>query len=305
MIKLYGITQSRAFRPLWLLEELGLDYEQIALDYRGKALEAADYRALNPNGRIPTLVDGDLVLWESMAIDLYLARRYGGGAGLWPDTIEGEALAWQWSFWVMSEVEHPLLTVLMHSRVLPEEKRDAGRASRVDRLHGRIGDVETRPARGITESNVDEVYHSTKSQSIYKITQRPTQYHPQRDLYKRGGFAGEEEHYQEHAGGHRHDAVGVGIGQGADEDPIHHREDGRGGTDGHGQRGEGHQRESPRLDERAHGDHRGVEQDRVCPGEDGPGLRGGHALEHFELHVVQGVVFQGQDHSVSQLKQIV
>ena len=130
MIRLYGITQSRAFRPLWLLEELGLDYEQIALDYRGKALEAADYRALNPNGRIPTLVDGDLVLWESMAIDLYLARRYGGDAGLWPETIEGEALTWQWSFWVMSEVEHPLLTVLMHSRVLPEEKRDAGRASR-------------------------------------------------------------------------------------------------------------------------------------------------------------------------------
>ena len=130
MIKLYGITQSRAFRPLWLLEELGLEYEQVGLDYRGKALEAADYRAINPNGRIPTLVDGDLVLWESMAIDLYLARKYGTEAGLWPRTVEGEALAWQWSFWVMTEIEHPLLTVLMHSRVLPEAKRDAARASR-------------------------------------------------------------------------------------------------------------------------------------------------------------------------------
>ncbi len=130
MIKLYGITQSRAFRPLWLLEELGLDYEQIGIDYRGKALEAADYRAINPNGRIPALVDGDLVLWESMAINLYLARRYGAEADLWPGTIEGEALTWQWSFWVMTEVEHPLLTVLMHSRVLPESKRDADRASR-------------------------------------------------------------------------------------------------------------------------------------------------------------------------------
>ena len=130
MIRLYGITQSRAFRPLWLLEELGLDYEQVGLDYRGKELDTADYRAINPNGRIPTLVDDDLVLWESMAIDLYLARRYGNEADLWPHTIEGEALTWQWSFWVMTEVEHPLLTVLMHSRVLPEAKRDAARASR-------------------------------------------------------------------------------------------------------------------------------------------------------------------------------
>lgn len=130
MIRLYGITQSRAFRPLWLLKEIGLDFEHIPIDFRGDALDNPDYRALNPNGRVPTLVDGDLVLWESMAINLYLARRYGGDVGLWPDDAEGEALAFQWSFWVMTEVEHALLTVLMHSRVLPEEKRDPQRVSR-------------------------------------------------------------------------------------------------------------------------------------------------------------------------------
>ena len=130
MLKLYGITQSRAFRPLWLMHELGLEYEQIALDYRGEQLSDPAYLAVNPNGRIPTLVDGDLALWESMAINLYLARRYGGDSGLWPDSIEGEALAQQWSFWVMGEVEGPLLSVLMHSRVLPAEKRDPDRVSR-------------------------------------------------------------------------------------------------------------------------------------------------------------------------------
>ena len=130
MIKLYGITQSRAFRPLWLLKELDLPFEHIPLDFHGDALEQADYRALNPNGRVPTLVDGDLVLWESMAINLYLARRYGKDIGLWPDSVEGEARTWQWSFWVMTEVEHALLTVLMHGRVLPEAKRDAERAAR-------------------------------------------------------------------------------------------------------------------------------------------------------------------------------
>ena len=130
MLTLYGITQSRAFRPLWLLHELGLEYEHIRLDYRGEQLNDPDYLAVNPNGRIPTLVDGDLVLWESMAINLYLAHRYGGDSGLWPQGIENQALAQQWSFWVMSEVEAPLLSVLMHSRVLPTEKRDPEKASR-------------------------------------------------------------------------------------------------------------------------------------------------------------------------------
>ena len=130
MIKVYGINQSQAFRPLWLLHELGLDFEQVKLDYRGEDLEDAAYRALNPNRRIPTLVDGDLVLWESMAINLYLARRYGVESGLWPDDVGAEALTWQWSFWVMTEIEHPLLTVLMHKRVLPEAKRDPARLSR-------------------------------------------------------------------------------------------------------------------------------------------------------------------------------
>jgi len=158
LLKIYGITQSRAFRPLWLVHELGLDYEQIPLDYRGEALKTPEYLALNPNGRIPTLVDGDLVLWESMAITLYLARRYAGASGLWPATVGGEGLAWQWSFWVMTEVERPLLSVLMHSRVLPEEKRDPAKVSRdlgilkgpfgvLDRaLHGReylVGDTFT------------------------------------------------------------------------------------------------------------------------------------------------------------------
>lgn len=130
MLKLYGITQSRAFRPLWLLHELGLDYEQIPIDYRGNDLSDPAYLEVNPNRRIPTLVDGDLVLWESMAINLYLARRYGGKSGLWPDGIEAEGLALQWSFWVMGEVETPLLSVLMHSRVLPAEKRDPHKVSR-------------------------------------------------------------------------------------------------------------------------------------------------------------------------------
>ena len=130
MITLYGIATSRAFRCLWMLEELGLEYEHKALDFRGDDLRSEEYRAINPNARVPTLQDGELTLWESMAINLYLAQRYGGEQGLWPNSTETQALAYQWSFWVMTEVEQPLLTVLMHKRVKPEAERDPQKVSR-------------------------------------------------------------------------------------------------------------------------------------------------------------------------------
>lgn len=130
MRKLYGISASRAMRPLWLLEELGLEFEHIPLDYRSTELRSPEYLAINPNGQVPTLIDGELVLWESMAINLYLASRYGRASGLWPDTPQGEGLTYQWSFWVMTEVELALLTLLFHRRLLPEVERDADKAAR-------------------------------------------------------------------------------------------------------------------------------------------------------------------------------
>lgn len=130
MLKLYGISTSRALRALWMLEELGLEFDHEPVDFRGKALRTPEYLALNPNGRIPTLVDGDLVLWESMAINLYLAKTYDASAGLWPEANESQALAVQWSFWVVTEIERDLLTVLEHGRVLPEPERNANKLAR-------------------------------------------------------------------------------------------------------------------------------------------------------------------------------
>lgn len=130
MIKLYGITASRAFRCYWMAEELGIAYQRDNLDFRSEALREPSYLAINPNGRIPTLTDGGYVLWESMAINLYLASKYRDDVDLWPDTLEAQGLAYQWSFWVMTELEHPLLSVLMHRRVLPEDKRDSQKLAR-------------------------------------------------------------------------------------------------------------------------------------------------------------------------------
>ena len=122
MITLYGIPASRAFRCLWMLEELGLEYEHVPTNFLGDNKQP-DYLAINPNGRIPTLVDGDTVLWESMAINLYLAAKYDGG--LQPKSVEELGRATQWSFWGMTEIEKALLEYFFHTVILPEDQRDA------------------------------------------------------------------------------------------------------------------------------------------------------------------------------------
>jgi len=125
MIKLYGIPRSRTARVLWMLEELQVPYENVPVSFIGDARKP-EYLKINPNGHIPALQDGDLTLFESLAINLYLARKYD--KGLWPKTVEGEAKAYQWSIWAMTELEEPLLTVLLNRAFLPEEQRDAKKA---------------------------------------------------------------------------------------------------------------------------------------------------------------------------------
>ena len=78
MLRLYGNAKSRASRCLWMLEEMGVPYELVEKSTRAEDLQSDEYLRLNPNARIPTLVDGEVVLWESMAINLYLAQKYEG-----------------------------------------------------------------------------------------------------------------------------------------------------------------------------------------------------------------------------------
>jgi glutathione S-transferase len=78
MLQLYGNSRSRAMRCLWMLEEMGEPYQLIEKSTRTDDLRSPEYLRLNPNARIPTLVDNDVVLWESMAINLYLAQKYEG-----------------------------------------------------------------------------------------------------------------------------------------------------------------------------------------------------------------------------------
>jgi len=121
MIKLYGIPMSRASRCLWMLEELGVPYEQVPTSFVGDA-QKPDYLKLNPNGRIPTLEDDGLLVWESMAINLHLGERYD--KGFRPRSPEERAHVVQWSFWGMTEIEPGLIDAFVNRVMAPEAQRN-------------------------------------------------------------------------------------------------------------------------------------------------------------------------------------
>jgi glutathione S-transferase len=122
MIEIYGVARSRACRCLWALEELGLPYQHHAFDWLTDAKQP-EYLKLNPNARVPCLRDGDFVLFESLAINLYLGRRYGLGT-LMPAEVLDEARVLQWTLWATNEIEPSLSMVNHHRTNLPEAERE-------------------------------------------------------------------------------------------------------------------------------------------------------------------------------------
>jgi glutathione S-transferase len=132
-LKIYGVARSRAYRTLWMAAEVGIPYEHVKVDFADGGTRRPEYLAINPNGHVPAIDDDGFRLWESMAINLYLAKKYGSGTGgLYPLRLEDEAQAWQWSFWGMTEVERPALTILLN-RIGPEERRDTAAADEAER----------------------------------------------------------------------------------------------------------------------------------------------------------------------------
>lgn len=127
-LEIYGVAASRTARNLWMAQELGLDFDhkQITTDNTRKD----DFLAINPNGQIPAIKDGELHLCESMAINLYLARKHNK---LLPASIEDQGRMYMWSFWVVTEMEDDLLTYMFHNRMLPDEAKDASLAEKAEK----------------------------------------------------------------------------------------------------------------------------------------------------------------------------
>src|SRR5215475_9530261 len=122
MLRIYGSARSRATRTLWMAEELGLQYEHLDYAPRSPETRTPEYLALNPNGAVPTIDDDGFVLSESMAINLYLAKKHGK---LYPSDPKAEALVWQWSFWEVDRLDRQQTLYANHASLLPEAQRNA------------------------------------------------------------------------------------------------------------------------------------------------------------------------------------
>ena len=125
-LKIYGIARTRAFRALWMAMELGIDYEHDPVEIGDAGARTPEFLAINPNGRLPVIVDDGFVLFESLAITMYLAKKHAPGK-LYPATIEGEARLWQWTSWALTEVDRGVNIWSLHAVRLPEAERDAAR----------------------------------------------------------------------------------------------------------------------------------------------------------------------------------
>ena len=113
-LKIFGYAQSRTARCLWMAQELrltkGIEYEHDGRLFM-QGPERDELVSLNPFGKVPVINSDGFVLWESMAINLYLSKKYDC---LSPGSLEEEALAWQWSFWVMTAIDSELLQYLRY-----------------------------------------------------------------------------------------------------------------------------------------------------------------------------------------------
>ena len=103
-LTIYGSPRSRTQRVLWMAEELGLAFRHEPYEWNDPRLKSPEFLALNPAGAIPTIEDDGVGLPESLAINLYLAKKHSLG-GLYPATSEGEAQVWRWTLWAQGELE--------------------------------------------------------------------------------------------------------------------------------------------------------------------------------------------------------
>ncbi|WP_441292588.1 glutathione S-transferase family protein [Sorangium sp. KYC3313] len=121
-MKLYEFAPTRSIRVRWVLQELGVEFESIQVNLRAGENRRPEFLKLNPAGKLPVLVDGDLVLTESVAIVLYLAEKYPD-KGLLPADPGERAKVNQWLLFAATELEQPLWRIARHKFLYPEDKR--------------------------------------------------------------------------------------------------------------------------------------------------------------------------------------
>jgi len=123
MMHLYGSPKTRSTRVAWTLEEAGFEYDYTAIDLRKGQGFQPPFIQLNPAGKVPVLVDGELVLTESAAISIYIADKVPEQNLIPRVNTAARAIHNQWCFFAVSELEQPLWLAAKHRFVFPEERR--------------------------------------------------------------------------------------------------------------------------------------------------------------------------------------
>jgi len=118
-IKLYSWPMSSGARTHWALEELGVPYEYVQLDRSKGEHKTPEFLAINPNSKIPALVDDGVAYFESLAIALHLGERYGVERGLWPTASQDRADALSWSVWGLVELQYNMREYIYHGLASP------------------------------------------------------------------------------------------------------------------------------------------------------------------------------------------
>jgi glutathione S-transferase len=123
-ISIHGIARTRTSRPLWMLEELGVPYRHEKIAPAGGGTRTEAFLALNPMGQVPVLDDGGVIVCESLAITLHLARAHGRGE-LGPRNAAEDAAMLQWTLFAGASLEPAAHDVVVQTINLPERLRDA------------------------------------------------------------------------------------------------------------------------------------------------------------------------------------
>ena len=132
MLTIYGVYRSRAMRNIWLAKEVGIPFKHVPVIQANRVKDtkapgmlhtrSPEFLVVNPNGRIPAIDDDGLVLNESLAINLYLAKKHGAPIG--PADLAEDGLMTMWTLWAANEVEQHSILVLYHRVMKPAAERD-------------------------------------------------------------------------------------------------------------------------------------------------------------------------------------
>jgi glutathione S-transferase len=121
-MQLYEFAPTRSIRVRWMLQELGVDVESVTVNLRAGEHRSPEFLKINPAGKVPVLVDDDLVITESVATVLYLAEKYPH-KGFLPADIQQRSQVYRWLLFAVTELEQPLWRIARHTMIYPEHLR--------------------------------------------------------------------------------------------------------------------------------------------------------------------------------------